>query len=65
MNWDLETEFGCPAAELASEWGSGKEVGEFVLVAGCLRELGRRGHCRIPILAFHEAKALIHRGSRL
>ena len=65
MNWDLETELGCPTAEMASEWDSGKEAGEFVLVAGCSRELGRHGHCRIPILSFPEAKALVHRGSGL
>ena len=65
MNWDLETELGCPTAEMASEWDSGKEAGEFVLVAGCSKELERREHCRNPILAFTEAKVLVHRGSRL
>ena len=65
MNWDLETELGCPTAETALEWGSEKEAGEFVLVAGCSKELGRREHCRNPVLAFPEAKVLVHRGLRL
>ena len=61
MNWDLETKLRCPTAEMASEWDSGKEAGEFVLVAGRLRELECREHCRNPILAFPEAKVLVHR----
>ena len=65
MNWDLKTEIGCSAAEMASEWDSGKEAGEFVLAAGCSKELGRREHGRNPILAFPEAKVLVHRDSRL
>ena len=64
MDWGLEIELGCPA-KMASEWGSGKEAGKFVLVAGCSKELGRRGHCQSPILAFPKAKVLVHRGSRL
>ena len=62
MNWDLEIELRCSAAETASEWDSGKEAEEFVLVAGCSKELGRREHCRNLILAFPEAKVLVHRG---
>ena len=58
-------ELGCSAAEMASEWGSGKEAGEFVLVAGCSKELERHEHCRNPILAFPEAKVLVHQDSRL
>ena len=58
-------ELGCLAAETTLEWDSGKEAGEFVLVAGRSKELGCREHCRNPILAFPEAKALVHRGSRL
>ena len=65
MDWGLGMELGCSAAETALEWGSGKEAGEFVLVAGCSKELGRREHCRNPILAFLEAKVLVHRGSGL
>ena len=65
MDWGLETELGCSAAEMASEWGSGKEAGEFVLAAGRSRELGCREHYRNPILAFSEAKVLVHQGSRL
>ena len=58
-------ELGCPTAKMALEWGSGKEAGEFVLMAGCPKDLGRREHCRNPILAFPEAKALVHQGSGL
>ena len=65
MDWDLETELRCSTVETALEWGSGKEAGEFVLVAGRSKELGCREHCRNPILAFPEAKVLVHRGSRL
>ena len=65
MDWDLETELGCSAAEMASEWGSGKEAGEFMLVAGRSKELGCHEHYRNPILAFPKAKVLVHRGSRL
>ena len=58
-------ELGCSAAEMASEWDSEKEAGEFVLVAGHSKEVGRHGHCRNPILAFPEAKVFVHQGSRL
>ena len=34
-------------------------------MAGGSKELGRRGHCQSPILAFPEAKVLVHRGSKL
>ena len=56
-------ELGCSAAETALEWGSGKEAGEFVLVAGCSKELERHEHYRNPILAFPEAEVLFHRDS--
>ena len=65
MDWGLGMELGCSVAETALEWDSGKEAGEFVLVAGRSKELGCREHCRNPILAFPEAKVLVHRGSRL
>ena len=65
MDWGLGMELGCSAAETALEWGSGKEAGEFVLAAGRSRELECHGHYRNPILAFPEAKVLVHRGSRL
>ena len=58
-------ELGCSAAEMALEWDLGKEAGDFVLVADCSKELGRCEHCRNLILAFPEAKALVHRDSRL
>ena len=50
---------------MALEWDLEKEAGEFVPAVDHSKELGRRGHCRIPTLAFPEAKALVHRGSRL
>ena len=50
---------------MALEWDSGKEAEEFVLVAGRSKEFERREHCRNPILAFPEAKALVHRDSKL
>ena len=58
-------ELGCSAAETASEWDSGKEAGEFVLVAGRSKELGCREHYRNPILVFPEAKVLVRQDSRL
>ena len=56
---------GCSAAEMALEWDSEKEAGEFVPTADHSREFERRGHYRNPILAFSETKVLVHRGSRL
>ena len=50
---------------MALEWDSEKAAGEFVLAVDHSKELGRREHYRNPILAFPEAKVLVHRGSRL
>ena len=54
---------GCSAAEMALEWDSEKEEGEFVPAVDHSREFGRREHYRSPILAFPEAKVLFHRDS--
>ena len=62
MNWDLETKLGCPVVEMALEWGSGKEAGEFMLVAAHSKELGRREHDQNPILAFPKVEVLFHQG---
>ena len=54
-------ELGCLAAEMALEWDSEKEAGEFVPAADHSREFGRRGHYQNFILAFPEAEVLFHR----
>ena len=58
-------ELRCSAAEMALEWDSEKEAGEFVPVVDRSRELEHHGHYRNPILAFPEAKVLVHQGLRL
>ena len=60
MDWGLETELGCSAAEMTLEWSSGKEAGEFVPVVDHSREFEHRGRYRNPILAFPEAEVLFH-----
>ena len=65
MNWDLETELGCSTAEMALEWDSEKAAGEFVPAVDHSIEFEHRGHYRNPILAFPEAKVLVHRDSKL
>ena len=53
---------GCSAAEMALEWDSEKEAGEFVPAADHSRELEHRERYRNPKLAFPEAKVLFHQG---
>ena len=53
-------ELGCSAVEMALEWDSEKEAGEFVPAADHSREFERRGHCQNPILAFPEVEVLFH-----
>ena len=56
-------ELGCSAAEMALEWDSEKEAGEFVPTVDHSREFERRGHYRNPILAFPEVEVLFHQDS--
>ena len=55
-------ELGCSAVEMALEWDSEKEVGEFVPAVDHLREFERRGHYRSPIPSFPKAEVPFHRG---
>ena len=54
---------GCSAAEMALEWDSEKEVGEFVPAVDHSREFEHHGRYRSPIPAFFEVEVLFHRDS--
>ena len=56
-------ELGYSAAEMALEWDSKKEVGEFVLAVDHSREFEHRGYFRSPIPAFPEVEVLFHQDS--
>ena len=57
-------ELGCSAAEMALEWDSEKEVGEFVPAVDHSRELEHHGRYRSPIPTFPEAEVSFHRDSK-
>ena len=57
-------ELGCSAAEMALEWDSEKEVGEFIPAVDHSREFEHRGHYRSLIPTFPEAMVFFHWDSK-
>ena len=58
-------ELGCSVVEMALEWDSEKEAGEFVPAVDHSIEFEHRGRYQNSILAFPEVEVLVHRDSKL